>query len=394
MFSIQQILALAAVLSPASAACVPRGSKSSSALAVSTDAAATTLAASSSYTPASTSVAPIVYTTSASLAASSSAAAVETSAPVSASASSSVAATPVASSSTVPSAVAVVSSSAAASASSSTSSSSSDDGTKYFVVFGDSYSSTGFYIEGGNPSASAPLGTGGSTTTGGLNWVGMVTEEYNSSLVLTYDWAYYGADISNAIINTGVTTDVIAQVAEFEDALVPAPADVPWTADNLLVAVWIGVNDIGECFWESAEYATCPIDDAQTEYFSLLQQLYDDGVRNFVLNTVPPFYKAPAFDQQTNLDTLISNLDSFNTKLVSNLESFKASNADATAQVFNTSSYFWDVLDNPTSHGLESDITCANADGTTCVWYDNYHPGQVIHDLVAKAFVSAMSSFF
>jgi phospholipase/lecithinase/hemolysin len=121
----------------------------------------------------------------------------------------------------------------------------------------------------------------------------MVTEEYNSSLVLTYDWAYYGADISNAIINTGVTTDVIAQVAKFEDALVPAPTDVPWTADNLLVAVWIGVNDIGECFWESAEYATCPIDDAQTKYFSLLQQLYDDGVRNFVLNTVPRKFSLP-----------------------------------------------------------------------------------------------------
>lgn len=126
-----------------------------------------------------------------------------------------------------------------------------------------------------------------------MNWVGLVTEEYNSSLVLTYDWAYYGADISNAIINTGVTTDVIAQVAEFEKNLVPAPSAVPWTSDNLLVAVWIGVNDIGQCFWESAEYATCPIDDAQAKYFSLLQNLYDDGVRNFVLNTVPRKFSSP-----------------------------------------------------------------------------------------------------
>lgn len=114
-----------------------------------------------------------------------------------------------------------------------------------------------------------------------------MTSEYNTSTVLTYDWAYYGADVSNAIVNTGVTTDVIAQVAAFETNLVPAPADAPWTADNLLVAVWIGVNDVGECFWELAEYSTCPIDDIMTKYFSLLQTLYDDGVRNFVLNTVP-----------------------------------------------------------------------------------------------------------
>lgn len=114
-----------------------------------------------------------------------------------------------------------------------------------------------------------------------------MTEQYNTSLVLTYDWAYYGADVSNDIINTGVTTDVVAQVADFEANLVPAPTTAPWTADNTLVTVWIGINDVGECFWESTEYATCPIGDVMTKYFSLMQNLYDDGVRNFVVNTVP-----------------------------------------------------------------------------------------------------------
>lgn len=291
---------------------------------------------------------------------------------------------------------------------------------------GDSYSSTGFYIEGDKPSASSPIGSPslpGTTTSGGLNWVGLVTSEYNTSTVLTYDWAYYGADVSNAIINTGVTTDVIAQVADFEDNLVPAPSYAPWTADNLLVAVWIGINDIGECFWESAEYATCPIDEVMTKYFSLLQNLYDDGVRNFVLNTVPrklppspllpvflllwrrstqlttpfatAFYKAPAFEDQTDLSTLTANLDTYNAALVSNLAAFKANNTDITVgEIFNTTSYFWEVFDNPTTYGLESDITCANTDGTSCVWYDNYHPGQAIHKLVAKAFVEALTGSF
>lgn len=227
--------------------------------------------------------------------------------------------------------------------------------------------------------------------------MGYVTEQYNTSLVLTYDWAYYGADVSNAIINTGVTTDVIAQVAEFEDALVPAPSTAPWTAENTLFAVWIGVNDIGECFWEQTEYTTCPIDDVMTQYFSLLQQLYDDGARQFVLNTVPPFYKAPTFDAYTDEDLagLLSNLDAYNAALESGMTSFKANNSDITlGQVFNTTSYFWDVLDDPTSYGLDSDITCANADGTTCVWYDGYHPGQAIHKLVAQGFVEALTGSF
>lgn len=69
---------------------------------------------------------------------------------------------------------------------------------------GDSYSSTQFCIEGGFPSTSSPIGQPalpGSTTSGGLNWVGVVTSELNTCLVLSYDWAYYGADTSNAIIN-------------------------------------------------------------------------------------------------------------------------------------------------------------------------------------------------
>lgn len=118
-------------------------------------------------------------------------------------------------------------------------------------------------------------------------WVGLVTSEYNTSTVLTYDFAYYGADVSNTLINTGVTTDVVAQVADFEANLVPAPSYAPWAADDLLVAVWIGINDVGQCFWQAANYATCPIDDVMTQYFDLMQDLYDDGVRNFVVNTVP-----------------------------------------------------------------------------------------------------------
>lgn len=155
---------------------------------------------------------------------------------------------------------------------------------------GDSYSTTSFYIQGGYPSASDPIGQPalpGSTTSGGLNWVGLVTSQLNTTLVLTYDWAYYGADTSNAIINTGVTTDFIAQVGEFEEYLVPAPSEAPWTADDTTVFVWMGINDVGECFWESSLYPTCPIDEVMETYFGLLGDLYNDGVRNFVLLMVP-----------------------------------------------------------------------------------------------------------
>lgn len=98
---------------------------------------------------------------------------------------------------------------------------------------------------------------------------------------------------------------------------------------------------------------------------------------------------------QTDLSTLTANLDTFNAALVSNLETFKTTNSDVTlAQIFNTTSYFWEVFNDPTSYGLDSDITCANTDGTTCVWYDNYHPGQAIHKLVAEGWMEALTGVF
>lgn len=117
--------------------------------------------------------------------------------------------------------------------------------------------------------------------------MGQATSALNTTLVLTYDWAYYGADTSNALINTGVTTDLVAQVAEFEAYLVPTPEEAAWTAANTLVAVWMGINDVGQCFWQSSVYTTCPIAEVMETYFDLLGDLYTDGVRTFALLMVP-----------------------------------------------------------------------------------------------------------
>ncbi|KAJ4422709.1 hypothetical protein N0V82_002606 [Gnomoniopsis sp. IMI 355080] len=266
------------------------------------------------------------------------------------------------------------------------------------MIFGDSYSTTGFYIQGGYPSASDPIGLPalpGSTTSGGLNWVGLVTSQLNTSLVLTYDWAYYGADTSNAIINTGVTTDFIAQVGEFEEYLVPAPSEAPWTAEDTSVFVWMGINDVGECFWESSLYPTCPIDEVMETYFGLLDDLYNDGVRKFVLLMVPPFYKAPVFASYTDTDlqSLVDDIQTYNEALESNLATFKSTYSDVTGTVFNTSASFWTVIDDPTAYGA-ADSTCQNSDGTSCVWYDDYHPGQAIQKLVAEALVDTLGTSY
>jgi hypothetical protein len=56
------------------------------------------------------------------------------------------------------------------------------------------------------------------------------------------------------------------------------------TAENTLVVVWIGINDVGHPYWDGIESPTSKI---MSRYLELLETLYDHGLRNFVLFTVP-----------------------------------------------------------------------------------------------------------
>lgn len=105
------------------------------------------------------------------------------------------------------------------------------------------------------------------------------------------------------------------------------------------------------------------------------------------------FYNAPVFADysDTDLESLIDNIQTYNEALESHFATFKSGYSGVTGQVFNTSASFWTVINDPTAYGA-ADSACQNSDGTSCVWYDNYHPGQAIQKLVAEALVEALGT--
>lgn len=152
---------------------------------------------------------------------------------------------------------------------------------------GDSYSTTGSWIGGDKPSASNPIGNPslpGTTTTGGLNWVGQTVSKLNTSLILAYDFAVSGAVTDSAIVDGYASYNFDDQVGLFDTYLASKPDYAPWTSTNTLVAVWFGINDVGESFWD---YEATPLDAVMDRYFELLQTLFDDGVTKFALFTIP-----------------------------------------------------------------------------------------------------------
>lgn len=155
---------------------------------------------------------------------------------------------------------------------------------------GDSYSTTGFNIQGSYPSATNPLGNPGlpgQTTDGGLNWIGFLISKYNTSLTLSFNFAVAGATTDANIVPPGNPSipSLIDQVKLFSNSIASKPPSAPWNSYNTLAGIWMGINDLG------AIYARSDLDTLllhiMNSYFGQLQTLYNAGIRYFILLTVP-----------------------------------------------------------------------------------------------------------
>lgn len=63
----------------------------------------------------------------------------------------------------------------------------------------------------------------------------------------------------------------------------------------------------------------------------------------------------------------------YNDLLASNLANFTSTNAGVTAKLVDTTVPFQTAIDNPQAYGA-TNATCYSDDGTTCLWWNNYHP--------------------
>ncbi|KAL8334183.1 hypothetical protein RB593_003724 [Gaeumannomyces tritici] len=258
---------------------------------------------------------------------------------------------------------------------------------KYFITFGDSYSQTGFNLSLAKPSPQNPLGNPnlpGWTSSGGLNWVGFLASQLNASATYSYNLASGGATTDRTLVQPYQPTvsTFVDQLGQFGDSLAARPPWAPWTAASALAGVWMGVNDVGNTFWSpgAGELMARVVG----RYFDQLQLLYDAGVRNFVLLSVPPTQKTPLMlaNGPESGALLEKTIGLYNDLIASSLVPFKAKNAGVTSWVVDTAAPFNEAINNPKAYGAR-DAVCFGGDG--CLWFNDYHPGVQIHKLVAQA---------
>jgi len=224
----------------------------------------------------------------------------------------------------------------------------------------------------GNPLGNPPYP--GYTAVGGVNWVDVVTVQYNKSLVLTYNYAYGGATIDASLVTPYEPTvlSLTDQVNEFLNSAASKPASTPWTSSNSLFSVWIGINDIGNSYGNGGDRSAFS-DTLLNAYFALVQKLYNVGARNFLFVNVPPIDRSPLMlaqstSAQSAEKTVIAG---FNTKLVAKIASFKANNTGVSTWLFDSNTAFSTVLNSPTTYGFVDATSYGN---TGDFWGNNYHP--------------------
>lgn len=123
----------------------------------------------------------------------------------------------------------------------------------------------------------------------------MVTE-FKAGFTASYNFAYGGATVDGDIIPpyTETVLSMTDQVGLFSNSIAAKPDYAPWTEENTVVGVWMGVNDVGNTYWNADVNETLSL--AVDAYFAQLQIVYDSGVRQFVLLTVPREHPSQGFN--------------------------------------------------------------------------------------------------
>lgn len=286
------------------------------------------------------------------------------------------------------------------------------------IVFGDSYTTTGFKANREQPSEVNPLGNPdypGDTSSNGPNWINFLTTTYNQTFLKTVNFAYGGATVDGDLIRQFVPMIHSFKTQVYEDYLPnysPPPSTFDWEPENTLFASFFGINDVNNAWQDSTASWVLAQDIA--EYADLIDVVYQSGARNFLFMKVPPFDRSPLVvghgDEAVREES--SLIRAFNANITRMAANLSSTYDDVTTFVFDTHSIYSQVLDDPCSYGESCPLKntteyCPQYEKGTTDWYafaqqcsvpvDQYfwlnplHPTFRIQNVTAKAVAAELS---
>lgn len=250
----------------------------------------------------------------------------------------------------------------------------------------------------------------GYTSSNGPNWIDYLTTTYNKSFVETVNLAYGGATVDSSLVAPYLPT-VLSVKQQIQDEYLQIYAShssaVPWSPDDSLFTIFIGINDIGNSY--SSQNATL-LPTIFTELSGLVDQLYASGARNFLFLNVPPVDKSPLTQSAgASAQSLEANdIADWNSRLVSLSASLTKEHCDVTSFIFDTHKVFSRVLEHPCAYpqtcpyknttayctGYENGTSTSTSFDPACgipvdeyLWLNSLHPTFRMHEAIASQIV-------
>jgi len=148
------------------------------------------------------------------------------------------------------------------------------------------------------------------------------------------------------------------------------------------------------------------------QYFDIVQNLYDIGIRNFLFLNLPPTWRTPLHISDGSIiqEELQQSVEIYNTqlhekiglfqrtytvsRLINNIQSLYSFltfiSQDTRIYEFNTTAFFTKVLDDPLAYKFTSPVTtwCSNS---TCFWKNLEHPSSWAHRFMAVEVAELLS---
>ncbi|EPS37970.1 hypothetical protein H072_8328 [Dactylellina haptotyla CBS 200.50] len=251
---------------------------------------------------------------------------------------------------------------------------------KYWFVFGDSYTDTGFNAYGTQPSTSNPLGNPnfpGNTLSGGANYVGLTITTYKKNTLFAYCLGISGATVDPSLVKPvqGKALDVEMNTFTSQYA---SKSLIPWTSTDTVFSFFLGINDITQSLARSD--MNTYTDKILTSLMNQANVLYGYGARKFMFINVPPCERLPGIygNQAAKTNTIL-----WNSRLTTFVSNFKNSHSGVSVVVYDTWTDFNTVLNNPTAYGLNSNVQTYST-SQSYFWRDAYHPNVKMHDIMAQ----------
>ncbi|KAJ5666908.1 hypothetical protein N7462_011317 [Penicillium macrosclerotiorum] len=271
------------------------------------------------------------------------------------------------------------------------------------------------------------------TAEGGPNWVEFLTKcgleegltSPRSCKKQLWDFAFAGADISTELsvtcphtratfhqtipmiktnqtastpLHHNFTVSLVNQVTQFKDYGTQVLQEF-LPAKQSLVAIWIGINDVGDSSKYAVNFPTFYANLTRT-LFASADQLYDIGYKSYLIMNLPPLDRTPGNQATSTPHPNATQVAWYNDALTEAATKFGKGKGDVEIRVFDAHARLSAILDDPGRYGIVNTTNfCAGYDQPdietnykaygcptpleTYFWFNSGHMTSHVHRILA-----------